>query len=428
MTTPSASFLIECITIETGTYEALLQDKGVGSGETEYDSMKSRFFKAADNRKYKGVWQLAKLFVEKLKSSVDRFPRYPSKREDSAIIKRIAGIIFTLRNQVDGVYCLDQAPLHTRFASLWGEDNESGGPTMSDKARIFGLVTSDKYKDELNILMGRPSAASENVGTRIDRDDSSLSQRNIWNRIKMDFHDESVIVHNPSNWSDASTIEGYSEIKPNDKQRMSRHQNRDTDFFKKTLFKEVISVYRSACKKYRKDTGNGGGKPENFMDWNKNEDVKFQYFCRGQSAALLTWVFMKDRECHYILEEEKDQIPIDIQIEDSTNFSVVSTSTTRRRSPTSVGKGIEEILKTTQNTMSSLLESVSDNTSQKRDSNMNYHDMAKTLELTSQMQKDFASENANEDYNVESPSAKRRKRLKAALEKIQDGVMDSLDS
>ena len=78
MTTPSAFFLIE-----TSTYEALLQDKGVGSGEPNYDSMKSRFFKAADNRKYKGVWQLAKLFVEKLKSSVDRFPRYPSKREES---------------------------------------------------------------------------------------------------------------------------------------------------------------------------------------------------------------------------------------------------------------------------------------------------------------------------------------------------------
>ena len=101
-------------------------------------------------------------------------------------------------------------------------------------------------------------------------------------------------------------------------------------------------VYRNVCKKYRKDTGNGGGKPEIFMDWNKNEDVNFQYFCRGQSAALLTWVFMKDRESHYILEEEKDVIPLNIQVEDSTNFSVERSSTTRRRSPTSVGKGLEE--------------------------------------------------------------------------------------
>jgi hypothetical protein len=86
--------------------------------------------------------------------------------------------------------------------------------------------------------------------------------------------------------------------------------------------------------KNRKDTGNG--------DWNKNEDVKFQFFCRGQSVALLTWVFMKDRESHYILEE-KDEIPLNIQVEESTNFSVERSSTaTPRRTPTSVGKGLEE--------------------------------------------------------------------------------------
>jgi hypothetical protein len=195
--------------------------------------MKSRFFKVLDNRKYKGVWQLAKLYVEKLKSSLDRFPRYRSKREDSAVVRRIGDIIFTLRNHVDGVYCLDQAPIHTRFASMWGGDNESGGPTDERQSQIFGLITSDVYKDELNILMGRPSTASENIGTRIDRDDSSLYQRNIWNHIKMDFHDQSVIEHNPSSWSDASTIEGYSEIKLNDKQRMNRHKNRDTHFSRK---------------------------------------------------------------------------------------------------------------------------------------------------------------------------------------------------
>ena len=139
------------------------------------------------------------------------------------MIKRIGGIIFTLRNNVDGVFRLDQAPIHTKFASMWGEDNESGRPTMSNKARIFGLVTSAKYKDELNILLGKPSTASENVGKRIDRDDSSLSLRSIWNRIKMNFHDPSVVVHNPSNWSDASTIDGSSEINPNDVQKMNEH-------------------------------------------------------------------------------------------------------------------------------------------------------------------------------------------------------------
>ena len=67
MTTPSASFMIECITIESSTYDALLQDKGLGSGELHYDSMESRFFKAPDNRKYKGVLAVGKVLCRKIK-------------------------------------------------------------------------------------------------------------------------------------------------------------------------------------------------------------------------------------------------------------------------------------------------------------------------------------------------------------------------
>ena len=165
------------------------------------------------------------------------------------------------------------------------------------------------------------------------------------------------------------------------------------------------------------------------MDWNKNEDVKFQYFCRGQSVALLTWLFMKDRECNYILEEEKDSILLNIQVEESTNMSGdISFAHTPRKSLTPAGKGLEDILKTTQDTMSSLLQIVSNHGPESSDSNKNknYHEMAKTLELTFQMQKDIASEDVNDLNDEESKSVKRRKRLKAALEKIEDGVMDSL--
>ena len=196
--------------------------------------------------------------------------------------------------------------------------------------------------------------------------------------------------------------------------------SRDTDFFKKTLFKEVLSVYRNACKKYRKDTGNGGGKPENFLDWNENEDVKFQHFCKGQSVALLSWIFMKDRECNYILEEEKDTIPSSIQIE-GNNISPLT-----KISSSSIGKGVEQILTSTQTTIQSLLKATSGDEKVQRDANMNYHDTAKTLELTNQMQSEMERESDPNDDADDTEKSRRRKRMKAALEKIQDGVMDSL--
>ena len=145
--------MIDCITIENATFTALLQDKGVGPDEPTYDSMKTKIFKWPDGRRYRDIWKLSKLYVEKLKTSRERFPRYPTHRDDSAVVKRIGNIIFELRDHDGGVFVLDQGPIHTKFASMWGADNESGGPTMSDKARIFGLVTSEKAGRQLLLKM-----------------------------------------------------------------------------------------------------------------------------------------------------------------------------------------------------------------------------------------------------------------------------------
>ena len=97
----------------------------------------------------------------------------------------------------------------------------------------------------------------------------------------------------------------------------------------------------------------------------------------------------------------------------STNSPV----TTPRRATSSVGKGLEDVLKTTQNTMASLLRSATNSLSEQRDSNTNYHDMAKILELSSQMQKQMEPDNALEISDGGSRNGNRRKRLKAALEK-----------
>ena len=121
---------------------------------------------------------------------------------------------------------------------MWGEDNEADGPTMSDKARIFGLITSEKYRDEVKILMGKPSSAADNISKRIDRDDPSLSQRHIWNRIKIDFHDQNIVIEHPSTWEDASEVIGYYDVQPNDEKRFHMHMSRDTVSLRKHCLKK----------------------------------------------------------------------------------------------------------------------------------------------------------------------------------------------
>ena len=50
-------------------FDSLIQDKGVGPDEENCETMKTRVFKAPDNRKYRDVWKLLKCFVNKLKNA-----------------------------------------------------------------------------------------------------------------------------------------------------------------------------------------------------------------------------------------------------------------------------------------------------------------------------------------------------------------------
>ena len=420
MSSVQQTFLIDCIKVDDDVFKSHLQDKGVAPNDPSYNNIKTRFYKSHDGYKFQDIWKLSKLYADKLKEAKDRFPRFPSNRDTCGI--------YQLRDHVEGRFTLSQESLHTKFAAMWGHDNESGGPTMSDKARVFGIITKEEYRDDLKILVGKNSSAADSIGRRVDIDDPSLNNRNIWARIKTDFHDARIVISHPGNWQNAKEIDGFADINPNDPQRMLSHINRDIQFFKRILFKDVLSVYRVAAKKYRSDTGNGSGQPENFLDWDVSEDIKFQNFCRGQSVALLTWIFMKDRELQYILEEDKETIPDGIVVEDRVAVDVednISSLSRRSRSPQML-KGLNDIIKTTNTTMNSMLRTISNNNNAEggKDSNMNYHDMARTLELTDTLI--ARNQHAEEGDEALTEEGRRKKRIKLALQKIQDVVMDSL--
>lgn len=163
---------------------------------------------------------------------------------------------------------------------------------------------SGPFRDELAILLGQKTPSSAEIGSqRHEQDDSSLRPRQIWARLKLCFNDPQVEVLNPSNWVDASDIDGFSDLNPNDPIRVTCHSNRPIDFFSGTLFKATLAAYRKAASKWRKDTENGSGKPDRFIDWDPKEDYTFSNFTHNQQSALLTWIYMKDREVQFVLEQ-----------------------------------------------------------------------------------------------------------------------------
>mmetsp|Transcript_28231 Transcript_28231/g.32891 ORF Transcript_28231/g.32891 Transcript_28231/m.32891 type:complete len:473 (-) Transcript_28231:27-1445(-) len=287
----ATSTLIDCIAIDDDIFNAALQDKG-GSTKKKY------VLKFGDNPGYEHIYNAASMIHDKLmtKEGRDRFPRLPSKNK-SQICHDIGKLIYRNRNFEYNKFVLSQSNLHFQLDARWENENELIGFTISDLARLFAIIAHEDFESERSVILGLKPKAASTVGNRIES--------KIWVRLKQSFHDASFKVNLPSNWINAAGIKDFSLLKLNDPSRLDHHINRGSDYFKKR-FKETLSKYQKFCKNYRSDTGNGSGKPENFMDWDEKEDVQFQYYTSTESPALFTFIFMLDRDCSYIFEVEHD--------------------------------------------------------------------------------------------------------------------------
>jgi len=354
--TTSSFDLIPEITLSDAEYNRCLQDKGLDAS----DKSKRKVYKSPNGDRYKDIYAVSRLFIEKVSNNQDRFPRFPRGSHTSNLQQKVGDYIFQHRILNDnGCYDLPQQNVHFYLSCNYGMDNETSGPTVSDKARVFGIIMLENFEDERSLILKQSTRASRVTGSsRIDRDDPSLNLRNVWMRIKDAFHDSEIIISNPTNWIDASDVDGFENLKANDPDRIRSHKHKDADFFKRSLFNDTLSIYRETCRKYRSETGNGSGKPEDYTQWDVSEDKKISNYSNGQMSALLTWIFMKDRESSYILEAEKDAIPTNLQIDEfyENDSSVV---TNPRRSPTNGLNTIISTIATASTNISTSFESIS---------------------------------------------------------------------
>ena len=296
--------LIPCITVADILWNTYISDVGCALD----DPSKSKCYKADDGRKYKEIWKLSNYLWNRMEMHRERFPRLPKSNSKTESLRRIGKIIYTERILVDDKFQLDQEVLHMKLKVAYGLANETSNITVNDHARAFGLLTDPDFEVERIVLLGMQSTRREVV------DDPTYNMRNCCIRLMQAMADTTKEISSPNEWANAMNLEGYDDLNPNDTIRIQNYNvNRDSLFFKKNLIDPILPIYRKTCIKYRSDTGNGSGQPENFTDWDPREDINFAKFTGGQSPALYTWIFMKDRQLGYILEGEKDNIPDHIQ-------------------------------------------------------------------------------------------------------------------
>ena len=90
--------------------------------------------------------------------------------------------------------------------------------SLNDKVRLFGICLQDCNSDNLLVLMNTSRKANPVPGAPRDRHDNpSNKKRAIYAKLSMQFNSNGVMLLHPTNWPDAYKLDGFDEVKPNEK-------------------------------------------------------------------------------------------------------------------------------------------------------------------------------------------------------------------
>ena len=167
--------------VDNSSYLTLLQDKGFScKGKTR--PKKSYVTKDSNglcSTGYKDIYTLATMYYDILNHNKKTFSRLPKNK--SAIVQKVCKLLVDnrelkgygdvddeqIRDWVEGItskdenpptyiYIYDQRFLFTKLYNMWcplGIEREE--ITMNDKLRVFGIMTSAQFRDEMDCLVMR---------------------------------------------------------------------------------------------------------------------------------------------------------------------------------------------------------------------------------------------------------------------------------
>ena len=90
---------------------------------------------------------------------------------------------------------------------------------------------------------------------------------------------------------------------------------RDADWLQKLYFRH-LKDYRKAMEKWKMGTGGGSGADENYADWNTRNSEDFSNY-GSVKGDVLAYIYMLDKEAHFLLLAMYDDAPDDIRVEDA---------------------------------------------------------------------------------------------------------------
>jgi len=199
------------------------------------------------------------------------------------------------------VFILDQLALVTRIRTVFGEttSEEAAKPTANDRLRVFGILLSEDFLDDLRCLVDKRKRRRHEI------DSPEFSTDAVYARVQLAFNNDDLEIGNPTEWEEA--IEKYpnwSDLDPNDESRIKVPR---TGPQMKWIFQNTMTAFNIMMKKFKMETGGGAGHASDVATW--QDRPSHEIIDYNQENAFLTWVFMKDKEKQHPLAPCSETIP-----------------------------------------------------------------------------------------------------------------------
>ena len=124
--------------------------------------------------------------------------------------------------------------------------------------------------------------------------------------LKILFGNEDIDVGHPLNWAAAVAKDPeWGSIVPNEIARIHITSRTSGDF--KAMVTTTLASYNETMQKWSSDTGGGAGLDSNFTTWNERPDIEIANY--NFNSALLTWIYLKDKEKAFLLAKAKEGLP-----------------------------------------------------------------------------------------------------------------------
>ena len=310
------------------------------------------FHVAFRGRLYPKIYQLAGLVVSKIKEFPEAYPRFNhSTKNLSSVIHPLGRRILQTRKAYaradihnlgrdvafidliqssayshrDTFYILSQQPLlEYIFLEKFGPPQDTKKVTTDDKVRVAGIAFMESSMRQcITSMIGKARGSRR----RSELDAASGLSRAGFNMLHSKFIDKEVVVEIPEAWSSEETQQtmderhgpgtfaNYCTFNPNNLARLELPWTAE-DVMR--IFEKMVAEYQAMMDFYTKGTGGGAGASEHYADWMHRPAECVVGYIHQPCNFYLSVVHIWDKQYNWLLTDEKDPLPQNCAIDDST--------------------------------------------------------------------------------------------------------------